>query len=164
MAKALKNVGEVVGVVKPQIALSQEHINRLVDLARDSKSHSADLLFSLMKWLFSSLLAINGAAAIAVLGYEKLGSAYLIWAEVAFVLGIILALLAVLFAMFYFLRFLPDIGAILMLKPGSYDVDYIDKITSGEEAQEPWKDPVVLIGFMPISCFLAGVILVTSGS
>ena len=48
---------------------------------------------SIGRWLFASLLAINGGAAVALLSMEG-GGAFKAWAGLFFILGIVLAMLA----------------------------------------------------------------------
>lgn len=162
MAKVSKDVGQV--VITPTVTLTQKQIDDLLQIGRDSKMHMAELLFSMMKWLFTSQLAINGAAAIAIIDSDRISARSLLWAEVWFVSGTVLALLSVFFAMFYFLRFVPDLGRLVLLHPGVHEEAKIEEITSGPDAEEPWNDPVVWIGALPTLCFLIGVAIVVEGT
>jgi hypothetical protein len=150
-------------VVEPSVVLDEKQIESLLVSVRESKAHITELLLSLMKWLFTSQLAINGAAAVALPGIERLDATSLFWAEIWFVAGVIFSLLSVLFALFYFLKFMPDIGGILTLKPGRHTVEKISMLTSGEDAAEPWKDPVIYVGALPALCFVVGIAIVVTG-
>jgi hypothetical protein len=145
-----------------EITLDQRQIDELTSTAKQGKAILAELLMSLLKWLMTSLLAINGAAAIAVLGYSGLDRNTFFWSEVFFLFGILSSLMSVLFAIFYFLKFLPDVGGLVQLKPGSHSVEKVNKLASGDEAQPVWKDPVLWVSFLPLIFFVAGFALVAA--
>ncbi len=161
MSMVKKDVGTV--VIEPSVVLDEKQIESLLVSVRESKAHMTELLLSLMKWLFTSQLAINGAAAVALPGIERLDRTSLFWAEIWFVAGVVFSLLSVLFALFYFLKFMPDIGGILTLKPGRHTIEKISTLTSGEDAAEPWKDPVIYVGALPALCFVVGIAIVVMG-
>lgn len=75
----------------------------------------------------------------------------------AFVFGLILALLCAFICLYEILRFLPDQGELMLLKPGIHKRATIDRLTSGAEAKDGIRDPILWTGWLSAASFVGGV-------
>ncbi|OAO02588.1 hypothetical protein A8B75_11645 [Sphingomonadales bacterium EhC05] len=90
-------------------------------------------MFSIVKWLFASLLVINSGAIIAVLGQEGIEGRAMLWSVIWFVAGVGTALLSGFVALFELQKAFPNRAAFLEIEEGYIEPEQLNLILEGED-------------------------------
>lgn len=140
------------------VTLTQQHVDEINRRSTQSKTMMGELVFSIIKWLFASLLTINSGGVITSLGLDSIDSRTMVWAIVWFTLGIGFALLAGFSGLYQIIRLIPPQSVFLKLKPGNYRADELSKMIEGEvEPPDEWRDPMIIFGLGSFILFCIGV-------